>query len=147
MSESVIGSTGPSRRTLVKAAAWSVPIIAAAVATPLAAAAVPPVLQAEFIALSADTTPNTYTSGQWQQGNPNAQGPAMYAGESATQIGTIQNVGTGAGTLAGTVHWSPPRSSRHHRRTGWSTGQSPRCPRHQLRQGGASSHEPVSHSR
>ncbi|MDQ0642371.1 hypothetical protein [Microbacterium murale] len=32
--------SGPSRRTVVKGAAWSVPIVAAAVATPLAAASV-----------------------------------------------------------------------------------------------------------
>lgn len=40
MTEEIQKNTGVSRRTLVKGAAWSVPVIAAAVATPLAAASV-----------------------------------------------------------------------------------------------------------
>ncbi|MGS0561276.1 hypothetical protein [Microbacterium aurugineum] len=40
MTEEIQKNKGVSRRTLVKGAAWSVPVIAAAVATPLAAASV-----------------------------------------------------------------------------------------------------------
>ena len=136
MAESEIESTRPSRRTIVKVAAWSVPVIAASIATPLAAASVPPVLQAEFIARAVDTTPNTWV-GSWEPTNPEAEGPAVYAGEAITQTGTIQNVGSGAGTLAangaqvtagfvsaspsgGRVFWSEPVLSAASIAAGWS---------------------------
>lgn len=47
MSEaSVTGTAGPSRRSVIKAAAWAAPVVAAAVAAPLAAASTTPVTPA-----------------------------------------------------------------------------------------------------
>ena len=39
--EEAVGTTGTDRRTVIKAAAWSLPVVAVAVATPLAAASLP----------------------------------------------------------------------------------------------------------
>lgn len=129
-------SKSPSRRDVLVGAAWSLPVVAVAVATPLAAASVVPVLQAEFIPVFVDSTPNTYITSFSAQ-NPNREGPVVYAGEPITQTGTIQNVGTAAGTLAGNgaqvsaifvsanlsagrQFWSEPTLSAASIATGWT---------------------------
>ena len=128
-------SQSPSRRDVLAGAAWSVPILALAVATPLAAASAP-ALQAEFVAVAVDTTPNTYQA-SWGSANPNRDGPAVYAGEPIRQSGTIQNVGNATATLAGNgaqvstvfvsasptggrVFWSEPTLSAASIAAGWT---------------------------
>lgn len=108
--EETITQTDLKRRTVIKGAAWSVPVIAAAIATPLAAASgEPPVANyADVTALTnpaAGSNPRFRAQGQVKNGNDYADG-TLKAGELFTLTFTNGATATSYSNLSGLTYVS-----------------------------------------
>ncbi len=93
--ESDSTTAGPSRRTVVKGAAWSIPVIAAAVAAPLATASTVPAVQPDLAITWLQTGP---TNGVVQYWAANGE-PGYHAGKQLTYHIQVTNKGDAAATM------------------------------------------------